>query len=167
MNKGVKLKERRKELRLTLKEVAAAVGVTEATAQRWESGNIVNFKADKIPKLAAVLQIPVEELTNWFKKEAEFEEHDIKAEHQILYTEAELMVHFVNKYGKDNMKLFTELLALNDKERNKIADLLSDFSKLDEIDRSGVLGYIESIIEKLLADPKYSVKKELSNGKAI
>ena len=64
MNKGVKLKERRKELRLTLKEVAAAVGVAEATVQRWESGNIVNFKVDKIPKLASVLQLPVEELTN-------------------------------------------------------------------------------------------------------
>nr|DAJ51486.1 MAG TPA: phosphoryltransferase [Caudoviricetes sp.] len=164
MNKGVKLKERRKELRLTLKEVAAAVGVAEATVQRWESGNIVNFKVDKIPKLASVLQLPVEELTNWFKKEAEFDEYDMKAEHQILYTEAELAVHFENKYGKDNMKLFTEFLSLNNKERERIAGLLSGFSKLDEIDRSGVLGYIESIIEKLLADPKYSVKKESLNA---
>ena len=47
MNKGEKLKERRKSLQLTLKEVAAAVGVAEATVQRWESGNIHTIRADR------------------------------------------------------------------------------------------------------------------------
>lgn len=32
------LKQRRAELGLTLKQVADAVGVSEATVQRWESG---------------------------------------------------------------------------------------------------------------------------------
>ena len=66
MNKGEKLKERRKSLHLTLKEVAAAVGVAEATVQRWESGNIHTIPADRLTKLSLVLDVPVEELTGWF-----------------------------------------------------------------------------------------------------
>lgn len=34
------IKNRRIELGLTLKEVATAVGVSEGTVSRWESGNI-------------------------------------------------------------------------------------------------------------------------------
>ena len=69
MNKGDKIKERRKSLQLTLKEVATAVGVAEATVQRWESGNIGTIRADRITKLSRVLQLPVEEVTEWFSEE--------------------------------------------------------------------------------------------------
>ena len=167
MSKGTRIKERRKYLGLTLKEVATAVGVTEATAQRWESGNIANFKADKIPKLASVLQIPVEELTSWFKKEAEAEEFDNSASHNVLYSEIELAELFEKKYGKDNLMLFSKFLELNELERNKITNLLSKFSKLDELDRIGALSYIEGIFEKLLSDPKYSAKEGSSNEQAM
>ena len=34
------LKAKRKELGLTLTQIAEKIGVTEATVQRWESGNI-------------------------------------------------------------------------------------------------------------------------------
>lgn len=46
------IKERRLELRLTMKEVADHVGVSEATVSRWEKGEIANMKRDKIVKLA-------------------------------------------------------------------------------------------------------------------
>lgn len=42
------LYSRRKELGLTLKEIAEMVDVSEATVQRWESGNIKNLRQDKI-----------------------------------------------------------------------------------------------------------------------
>lgn len=51
------LKERRKEMGLTLKEVAKAVGVSEATVSRWESGNIANMGRDKINALSKVLNL--------------------------------------------------------------------------------------------------------------
>ena len=50
------LTDRRKGLGLTMKEVAEAVGVCEATVSRWESGNIANMKRDKIQALADVLR---------------------------------------------------------------------------------------------------------------
>ena len=51
------LKARRKELKLTMLQVAEYVGVSEATISRWESGNIANMKRDKIAKLAEILQV--------------------------------------------------------------------------------------------------------------
>ena len=46
------LKKRRKELGLTLAQIASMVGVAEATVQRWESGNIKNVRHEKVAKLA-------------------------------------------------------------------------------------------------------------------
>lgn len=46
------LKQRRQELGLTLLQIAEMVGVTEATVQRWESGNIKNVRLEKVGKLA-------------------------------------------------------------------------------------------------------------------
>ena len=56
------LKTRRKELGLTMKEVAKAVGVSEATVSRWESGNIANMGSDKIYALSKVLKISPAEI---------------------------------------------------------------------------------------------------------
>lgn len=55
MNIGQKLKARRKELSLTMLEVAKRVGVSEATVSRWESGDIANMRRDKIALLAKAL----------------------------------------------------------------------------------------------------------------
>lgn len=51
------LSDRRKELGLTMKQVAQGVGVSEATVSRWESGQIANMKRDKINIYAKVLQV--------------------------------------------------------------------------------------------------------------
>lgn len=57
MNIYHKLKERRKELGLTMLEVANMIGVSEATVSRWESGDIANMRRDKIVSLAKALQV--------------------------------------------------------------------------------------------------------------
>ena len=51
------LKSRRKELKLTMKDVAKACDVSEATVSRWESGDIGDMKRSRIAALANVLQI--------------------------------------------------------------------------------------------------------------
>lgn len=65
------LKVRRKELGLTLKEVADRVGVSEATVSRWESGDIKNMRRDRVAALARVLDLPPAVLMNW-------EEYDVE-----------------------------------------------------------------------------------------
>lgn len=59
------LKQRRKELGLTLLQIADAVGVTEATVQRWESGNIKSVRHEKIAKLAEILNVSPAALMGW------------------------------------------------------------------------------------------------------
>ncbi len=167
MNKGAKIKERRKFLRLTLKEVAAAVGVAEATVQRWESGNIESIRADRITKLSNVLQLPVEEVTGWFSKEEEWKKLDSEANLEQICSEIELAKCIEEVYGTDALHAFSKFLELNEKERNKITELLFSYSTLDEIDRAEVRGNIKGIIDTLLSDPKYSIQKESSGGKAI
>ena len=56
-NLSLILKERRKALGLTLSQIADQMGVTEATVQRWESGNIRSVRPDKLKKLAEILKV--------------------------------------------------------------------------------------------------------------
>lgn len=59
------LRKRRKELGLTLAEIAAKMGVSEATVQRWESGNIKNMRQERISSLAEVLHVTPAYLMGW------------------------------------------------------------------------------------------------------
>ena len=56
------MRKRRIEADLTMKQVADAVGVSEGTVSRWESGEISNMRRHHIPKLSTILNIPVEVL---------------------------------------------------------------------------------------------------------
>lgn len=51
------IKRRRKELGLTMAEIAKACGVSEATVSRWESGDIDNMKRSRIASLAKILDV--------------------------------------------------------------------------------------------------------------
>lgn len=62
------LKARRKELGLTLLEIAKRVGVSEATVQRWESGEIKTMRHGRIVKLAEVLELSPAQLMGWEDK---------------------------------------------------------------------------------------------------
>lgn len=63
------IKSRRLELGLTMLEVAKAVGVSEATVSRWESGDIENMRRDKIVALARVLKLSPAVIMEWEEPE--------------------------------------------------------------------------------------------------
>lgn len=56
------LRDKRKEKGLTMREVAEAVGVSEATVSRWESGNIANMGRSKIAALSKILDLTPSEI---------------------------------------------------------------------------------------------------------
>lgn len=57
MELRVRLKRRRLELGLTMKQVAKVVGVSEGTVSKWESGNIGSMRLDKARALSRALSI--------------------------------------------------------------------------------------------------------------
>lgn len=59
------IKNRRKSLNLTLLELSEIIGVTEATLQRYESGNIKNIPYDKIEAIAKALKTSPAALMGW------------------------------------------------------------------------------------------------------
>lgn len=62
------IKRRRLELELTLKDVAKALGVAEATVSRYESGEIQNMGIDKVEALSRVLRCSPGYLMGWEDK---------------------------------------------------------------------------------------------------
>ena len=74
------IKNRRLALGLTLKDVAAAVGVSEGTVSRWEAGNITNMKRNRIASLAKVLQIPPSVIMGWEEEPTETQGYYINPE---------------------------------------------------------------------------------------
>ena len=62
------LRDRRIELGYTMKELAAMVGVSEATISRWESGDIANMRRDRIANLAKALRISPAVIMGWDEK---------------------------------------------------------------------------------------------------
>lgn len=59
------LKQRRLELSLTMLDVANAVGVSEATVSRWESGEINDMKRSRIVALSKILQLHPNVIMEW------------------------------------------------------------------------------------------------------
>lgn len=63
------MKRLRLERGLTLKQIADKIGVTEATVQRWESGNIKSLRQGRISQLAEILHTTPSVLMGWEQKE--------------------------------------------------------------------------------------------------
>ena len=59
------LKKLRKEKKLTLEEIAAALGTSKQTIHRYENGIISNVPPEKVEALAKVLEVTPAELMGW------------------------------------------------------------------------------------------------------
>ncbi len=71
------IRQKRKDLNLTLEEIAQYVGVGKSTVKKWESGYIRNMRRDKIIKLANILKVsPIEILQG----------EDFQADPPLTYT---------------------------------------------------------------------------------
>lgn len=62
---GNNIKKYRKEKGLTLKELADRIGLTEATVQKYEAGNIQTLDIVKMKNFADALDVKLEQLVPW------------------------------------------------------------------------------------------------------
>lgn len=68
-----RIKKRREELELTLKQVAAIVGVSDSTILRWETGDIKNMAIDKVELLARALKCSPAFIMGWKEIEDKYD----------------------------------------------------------------------------------------------
>ena len=101
-----RIKSRRQQLGLTLLQVAESLGVKEATAQRYESGDIKNIKHDTVLGLSQILHCDPAYLMGWIKSPVA-ENKDISCNNTIELTDMEqyLLDGFreLTKQGQDYM----------------------------------------------------------------
>lgn len=100
-----RLKESRKSKGLTLSELGEKINKTEATIQRYESGNIKNLKNDTIEELALALNVSPAYLMGWDNqpqqttKAAHLENEDLTDEE---WEELEKYIEFIKLKRKKN-----------------------------------------------------------------
>ena len=106
------IKERRKELGLTLAEIAKMVGVTEATVQRWESGNIKNLRQERIASLAVALGTTPAYLMGW-ENESTNEEKPPTPEEQERKAKKQQLIAILDDLSEQELDfLFAQLQGL-------------------------------------------------------
>ena len=127
------LKKRRKQLGLTLEDVAKRVGVNQSTVSRWETGNIENMRQSQIIKLADALKTSPLWIMGYELDEAYYQDLLSKLIRVAIETE-------------DRASLFHED---KDNAKKRISDLVvltKNVSKLNEDNLKIVIGYTQFLI---------------------
>lgn len=128
------LKNRRLELNLTLLDVAKAVGVSEATVSRWESGNIANMRRSRIAALAKVLQISPAVIMGWNEKDSDNEKSFSEKVDELFIQGGE---NYIKHYKKGVLENEKEVLIINNYRK------LNDIGQHEAIKRVEELTYID------------------------
>nr|DAV97929.1 MAG TPA: helix-turn-helix domain protein [Caudoviricetes sp.] len=144
MNEGERIRERRKELGLTLEDVARALGVGKATIHKYETDKIRNIPSDKLKLLARVLQTTPEYLIGWQNQMVEdacsFYDQKIDIENAGYHLEAVPNGKQSYYLNEDAAKAAEELYKRDD--LRVLFDAARDVSEED-------IRYVATLLEKL------------------
>ena len=113
-----KLKNRRKELRLTQGDVAKKVGVAIQTIYKYENGIVTNIPLDRLELIAKALQISPAYLMGWPEDSESYKKEDAITD--------------IFKRLKDNPVFLTavqKLYVLSDKQLEGVIAMLSTFEQ--------------------------------------
>lgn len=113
------IKQKRIEKKLTMKELADKVGVSEASISRWESGEISNMKHKGIISLSNALGIEPNDLMGWGK------DYDIDTNKFNFKTLKNDEIKLLNYYNSSN-KLGKERILTNSKEMSVLYPITKD-----------------------------------------
>ncbi len=131
------LKIRRKELGLTMREVAEQVGVTEATISRWESGQISSMRSENVSAYARALKTTTTFILTGFDGEKIRLNHSLYLLSQNQYPDSDFS-EFGNELlglSNDAVYLGQRFDALTGEEKEliiRIVDLLESKSATKE-----------------------------------
>lgn len=107
-----RIKERRTEKGFTLLELADAIGVKEATIQRYESGEIKNVKHETVVRLAEILGCSPQYLMGWVDVP-----NDIITREHVAYEKQILLNTFDTLNNAGKQKALEYIIDLAENER--------------------------------------------------
>lgn len=118
------IESRRKELGLTMEDVAKKVGVSKSTVKKWESGYIKNMRRDKMALLAEALQISPMDLLGDTADDGQgyYADPDVVALAEELRTDPDRRILFdaTKDLSKDDIDIVLNLInGLKAKEGKK------------------------------------------------
>lgn len=117
------IKNKRKELGLTMLDVAKACEVSEATVSRWESGDIGDMKRSRISSLAKILNISPAIIVG-----TDDEEYDQYEEH--LKDKPELLELYQKINNNEQMLLlFDKTKDLTPQDMEQVLKIIDTFNK--------------------------------------
>lgn len=137
------VKKRRLELEMSMEELGKKVGVSKATIQRWESGEIKNVRRDKISKLADALHTTPSYLMGWNKQAYDMADSMVKDAN--IYKDSQISFIKVPLYGDiscgngafvdDNL---IDYVAVPDDNLNPNSEYFAQYAKGDSMKNAGI-----------------------------
>lgn len=124
MTIGEKIKQLRKEKRLTQEELGELLGVKKSAIQKYESGQVQNLKQATIKKLCKI-----------FNKYPDYFLFDTELEKE-LKTEVEFVQIIQKKYGDDVYRIFETVIDLNEESLKKVAAYVDDILLVQSIKKN-------------------------------
>jgi transcriptional regulator with XRE-family HTH domain len=115
MNIGLRIKERRKELKMSADELGRRLGKDRSTIYRYEKGDIENLPLDILEPIAKALQTTPQYLLGWEKVQKKADS----------ITEAVLRM----KTDKEFLSLVESLCKLDADQVKSVSRLLDSFLK--------------------------------------
>lgn len=151
MNIGQNIKRRRKELDMTLEDVAKQIGVSRQTLSRYETGVIGNIPSDKIEALAKALKTTPAFLMGWEDAESNLVRaglglEDIAEEMNIPLELAQTIVTSTDLYNEEILKKVIRAAKLLAKEQLSkmisLRPLPSNVALLNQMQKIPLVGQI-------------------------
>lgn len=172
MSVGRRIKERRKELKMSAEQLADMIGVSPATIYRYENGHIANMGTDKLEVIARALSIEPKHLMGWSESEPETQ-YARENYNGLNAEEARQFAKGISKAAMDIAILYDSLDEHGQEILNAIASI--EYSRIElahaalgiaELDRIGAkrLGTFAGLPHYEMGNPAISSAKYFSRA---
>lgn len=103
---GKRIKQRRKELKMTADELGARLGKDRSTIYRYENGNIEKFPTDILKPIAEALQTTPEALMGWDEEESP------QPEGIVLSEGEQALIELFRRIPEDKQELVLQMIRV-------------------------------------------------------
>jgi len=112
MTVGERIKFLRKQINMTLEDVATAIGVKRPTVFKYETGAVTNIPPDKIEELAKVFGVTPQYLMGWTDERTDSTEHTNQPQSYFKTPEARIIARAIDQMPTDRRQQALSLIRI-------------------------------------------------------